>query len=99
MSGAARARLVASGRRVLVSFAAGLAMGALYWIWDLRAPAPALLGLTGLLGIGLGERAATALGARIAPHRAPPPPPRAPHPADAPATAPGCTCVPSSTPR
>ncbi|WP_329331541.1 DUF1427 family protein [Streptomyces sp. NBC_00663] len=99
MSGAARARVAAFGRRVLISFAAGLAMGALYRTWDLRAPAPALLGLTGLLGIGLGERAATALGTRIALRRAAPRPSPASHPTDAPGTASGCTCVPSSPPH
>ncbi|MFE6335931.1 DUF1427 family protein [Streptomyces sp. NPDC057806] len=65
MTVARRARAVVSGRRVAVSFATGLVMGALYWAFGLTAPAPALLGLTGLLGIGLGERAATALGARV----------------------------------
>jgi len=99
VSGAARTRVAASGRRVLISFGAGLAMGALYWTWDLRAPAPALLGLTGLLGIGLGERAATALGARIASRRAGPRPSRAPDTTDAPGTASGCTCLPSSSPH
>ncbi|WP_143145040.1 DUF1427 family protein [Streptomyces humi] len=95
MSSAARARMAAFGRRVAISFVAGLAMGALYRICGLRAPAPALLGLTGLLGIGLGERAATALGARITLHRAPPPPPGAPHAADLEKPS-SCTCVPSA---
>lgn len=96
MSGAALlARVAAFGRRIVISFAAGLAMGALYWTWDLRAPAPALLGLTGLLGIGLGERAATALGSRIALHRARPTS-TAPHAADATEQASGCTCAPST---
>lgn len=95
MSSAARARVAAFGRRIAISFAAGLAMGALYWTFGLRAPAPALLGLTGLLGIGLGERAATALGARVTLHRTPAPPPRAPRSAD-PEKASGCTCVPSA---
>lgn len=92
---ARRTRALAYGRRVAISFAAGLAMGALYWAWDLRAPTPALLGLTGLLGIGVGERAAPALGVRVARHRTPPAPPRAPHP-----TTPGrsspCTCLPTA---
>ncbi|MEU7279840.1 DUF1427 family protein [Streptomyces sp. NPDC045431] len=49
----------------MISFAAGLAMGAMCWALRLTAPAPTLLGLAGLLGVGLGERAATALGTRL----------------------------------
>ncbi|WP_327721972.1 DUF1427 family protein [Streptomyces sp. NBC_00490] len=83
----------AFGRRLAISFAAGLAMGALYWACDLKAPAPALLGLTGLLGIGLGERAAMALSARLARHRTPPAPPHDPQLAE-PEKASRCTCLP-----
>ncbi|MER7110876.1 XapX domain-containing protein [Streptomyces sp. NPDC000229] len=63
---ARRRRLVGFARRATVSFAAGLAMGAVCWALGLTAPAPTLLGLTGLLGVGLGERAAALLGARPA---------------------------------
>ncbi|MBW8487380.1 DUF1427 family protein [Actinomadura parmotrematis] len=56
MSGPARA--------AAVSFAAGLLMGAVYWALHVRSPAPPLVGLTGLLGIVLGERAATAVRSR-----------------------------------
>ncbi|MFD8201520.1 XapX domain-containing protein [Streptomyces sp. NPDC059701] len=44
-----------------LSFGAGLLMGAVYWALDLSSPAPPLLGLAGLAGIVLGERAATAV--------------------------------------
>ncbi|WP_344979585.1 DUF1427 family protein [Streptosporangium fragile] len=57
-------------RRAAVAFAAGLAMGAVYWVLGVASPAPPLLGLTGLLGIVLGERAATAARSRLARHRA-----------------------------
>ncbi|MFJ8650223.1 DUF1427 family protein [Streptomyces sp. NPDC093546] len=51
------------------AFAAGLLMGAVYWLLDLTSPAPPLVGLTGLAGIVLGERAATAVRRRLrAPH-------------------------------
>ncbi len=43
-------------------------MGAVCWGLGLTAPAPTLLGLAGLLGVGIGERAATACGALLA-HR------------------------------
>ncbi|MEU0602178.1 DUF1427 family protein [Streptomyces sp. NPDC006393] len=95
MRSAARTRVAAFGRHIVISFAAGPTMGALYCTCDLRAPVPALLGLTGLLGIGLAERAATVLGARIALHRTPLPPPQGAHPAD-PEQASCCTCVPST---
>ncbi|KAF3469900.1 XapX domain-containing protein [Streptomyces sp. Tu 3180] len=49
-------------------------MGALYWALDLTSPAPPLIGLTGLAGIVLGERAATAVRDRLARRPAPPPP-------------------------
>ncbi|MDT0608997.1 XapX domain-containing protein [Streptomyces lancefieldiae] len=55
-----RARaVVARARAAVVSLAAGLLMGAVYWALDLTSPAPPLIGLTGLLGIVLGERAVT----------------------------------------
>ncbi|MGV9454601.1 DUF1427 family protein [Streptomyces sp. NPDC003635] len=93
MTAAHRARSAAYGRRLVISLAAGLAMGTLYRAFGITAPAPALLGLTGLLGIGLGERAATALGARMARRRARPTAPQPPH-AAAPEHAPRCTCLP-----
>ena len=61
-------------RKAGPSFAAGLLMGALYWALDLTSPAPPLLGLTGLAGIVLGERAATAVRDRPARRRPAPPP-------------------------
>jgi XapX domain-containing protein len=51
-------------RAAAVSFAAGLLMGAVYWALDIVSPAPPLLGLTGLFGIVVGERAARAARAR-----------------------------------
>ncbi|CAL9650994.1 hypothetical protein SUDANB176_06623 [Streptomyces sp. enrichment culture] len=68
--GAARASL----RRAVPSFAAGLLMGALYWALDLTSPAPPLIGLTGLAGIVLGERAAAAVRDRLTRRPAAPPP-------------------------
>ncbi|MFI8945951.1 XapX domain-containing protein [Streptomyces sp. NPDC053750] len=57
-------------RRPVVSLAAGLLMGAVYWALDITSPAPPLIGLTGLLGIVLGERAATWGRVRLAaPHQ------------------------------
>jgi len=41
----------------LVSFAAGLGVGVLYWAIGVRSPAPPLIALAGLLGIVLGELA------------------------------------------
>lgn len=61
-------------RKGVLSFAAGLLMGALYWALDVTSPAPPLLGLTGLAGIVLGERAATAVRHRPARRRPAPPP-------------------------
>ncbi|MEV8306627.1 DUF1427 family protein [Streptomyces flavidovirens] len=77
-----RSRPVASAGRAAVSFAAGLVMGCVCWALGLTAPAPTLLGLAGLLGVGLGERAATALGGRLTRHRTRPeaPQPEAPRP-------------------
>jgi XapX domain-containing protein len=46
-------------RRAALSFAAGLVMGAVYGALGTPSPAPPLIGLTGLLGIVLGERAGT----------------------------------------
>jgi XapX domain-containing protein len=60
-----RTRAAAFARLAAVSFTAGLVMGGVYWSLDVTAPAPPLLSLTGLLGIGVGERAATALRARL----------------------------------
>ena len=39
----------------LVSFVVGLLVGALYCLLRVKAPAPPLVALTGLLGIVLGE--------------------------------------------
>ncbi|MEV5343347.1 DUF1427 family protein [Streptomyces sp. NPDC052676] len=64
-TGTARSpRAVAFLRAAAVSFAAGLLMGAVYWALDIVSPAPPLLGLTGLFGIVVGERAAHAVRAR-----------------------------------
>ncbi|MEU3734347.1 DUF1427 family protein [Streptomyces sp. NPDC033538] len=68
-AGAGRAFL----RPAALSFAAGLLMGAVYWALDLTSPAPPLLGLTGLAGIVLGERAATAVRDRLTRRRPSPP--------------------------
>lgn len=65
MTAGRRTRTAAFARLAAASFTAGLAMGGAYWSLDVAAPAPPLLSLTGLLGIGLGERAATALCARL----------------------------------
>ncbi|MGW0816695.1 DUF1427 family protein [Streptomyces viridiviolaceus] len=46
-------------RGAAVSLVAGLLMGAVHWALGITSPAPPLIGLTGLLGIVLGERAAT----------------------------------------
>ncbi|MEV7075733.1 DUF1427 family protein [Streptomyces sp. NPDC093990] len=64
-------------RAAAYSFAAGLLMGAVYWAMDVQSPAPPLLGLTGLFGIVVGERAAAAIRSRLdgrtPPHRTTPP--------------------------
>ncbi|WP_318215461.1 DUF1427 family protein [Streptomyces sp. SCL15-6] len=49
-----------------VSLGAGLLAGAVYWALGTTSPAPPLIGLTGLLGIVLGERAVTWGRGRIA---------------------------------
>lgn len=51
----------------LVSLAAGALAGTVFWALRTRSPAPPWLGLTGLLGIVLGERSVIALRDR---HRA-----------------------------
>jgi XapX domain-containing protein len=57
-------RSVAVLRAAAVSFAAGVLMGAVYWALDIHSPAPPLLGLTGLFGIVVGERAVQAVRGR-----------------------------------
>ncbi|MFD7709564.1 DUF1427 family protein [Streptomyces sp. NPDC059785] len=52
------------GRAAVLSFGAGLMMGAVYWALDITSPAPPLLGLTGLAGIVVGERTAALARAR-----------------------------------
>jgi len=69
--GAGRAFL----RPAVFSLAAGLFMGAVYWALDLASPAPPLLGLTGLAGIVIGERAATAVRDRLVRRPTDQPPP------------------------
>ncbi|WP_189866774.1 DUF1427 family protein [Streptomyces poonensis] len=61
-------------RPAALSFTAGLLMGAVYWALDITSPAPPLIGLTGLAGIVLGERAATAVRNRLTRRPAAPPP-------------------------
>ncbi|WP_328908781.1 XapX domain-containing protein [Streptomyces sp. NBC_00234] len=61
-------------RQAALAFTAGLLMGAVYWALDLTSPAPPLIGLTGLAGIVLGERAATALRNRLTRRRTTPSP-------------------------
>ncbi|MFF8596910.1 DUF1427 family protein [Streptomyces sp. NPDC015220] len=85
------ARAAAVRRAAAVSFAAGLLMGAVYWALGIVSPAPPLLGLTGLLGIVMGERGAAALrtwlrGRRPAPRTGPSA--TAPSPAREPSTPP-----------
>lgn len=41
----------------LISLAAGLAVGLLYWAFKVQSPAPPLVALTGLLGMVVGEHA------------------------------------------
>ncbi|WP_052423955.1 DUF1427 family protein [Nonomuraea candida] len=53
-----------TARRTAVAFAAGLLMGAVYWALGVTSPAPPLVGLTGLAGILIGERAVAAARAR-----------------------------------
>ncbi|MFJ8543304.1 DUF1427 family protein [Streptomyces sp. NPDC093586] len=65
-------------RPAVFSFAAGLLMGAVYWALDLTSPAPPLLGLTGLAGIVLGERVATAVRNRLTRRPTLPPPEEGP---------------------
>ncbi len=43
-------------RLYLVSLAAGLVVGALYGVLNVRSPAPAVVALVGLLGILMGEQ-------------------------------------------
>ncbi|MEU5658699.1 DUF1427 family protein [Streptomyces sp. NPDC047737] len=50
----------AAWRGAAVSLAAGLLMGAVHQLMGVPSPAPPLVGLTGLLGIVLGERLVTA---------------------------------------
>ncbi|MET9595327.1 DUF1427 family protein [Streptomyces sp. NPDC006516] len=53
-------------RGAAVSLAAGLLMGAVYQLMGVTSPAPPLIGLTGLLGIVLGERGVAACRERSA---------------------------------
>jgi len=41
----------------LISLAAGLVVGLLYWLFKVQSPAPPLIALTGLLGMVVGEHA------------------------------------------
>ncbi|WP_085208870.1 DUF1427 family protein [Streptomyces sp. Amel2xC10] len=68
MNAAHRARLSRFARPAAVSFTAGLTMGSACWALGLNAPAPTTLGLVGLLGVGIGERVATAFRSRLS-HR------------------------------
>ena len=51
----------------LISLAAGVLVGVLYALLNVRSPAPPLVALAGLLGILLGERAVSAARARLDP--------------------------------
>ncbi len=50
----------------LVSLVMGLAVGLAYGLVQIRSPAPPLIALVGLLGMGLGEQAITLMKAQIA---------------------------------
>ena len=50
---------------VLISVTAGALAGTVFWTLHAPSPAPPWLGLTGLLGIVLGEAAGTALRDRL----------------------------------
>jgi XapX domain-containing protein len=54
-----------TARLLISSFAAGLVAGAVFWLLHVPSPAPPWLGLTGLLGIVIGETA----GRRLRPRR------------------------------
>ncbi|MBT2440220.1 DUF1427 family protein [Streptomyces sp. ISL-36] len=92
MTATRRTRPAGFARRAAVSFAVGLVMGGVCWALGLTAPAPTLLGLAGLLGVGLGERAATALATRLVRRRTCP---EAPQPARPEKAAPQDASVPS----
>ena len=51
----------------LISLAAGLLIGVIYGLLNVRSPAPPYVALLGLLGILLGEQAVAAVKARAAP--------------------------------
>lgn len=54
-------------RIYVVSLAAGLLVGVIYGLLNVRSPAPPYVALLGLLGILLGEQAVAAAKARFAP--------------------------------
>jgi XapX domain-containing protein len=45
-----------TARALLIAFVVGLVAGAIFWLLAAPSPAPPLLGLTGLLGMVVGER-------------------------------------------
>ena len=51
----------------LISLAAGVLIGVIYGLLNVRSPAPPYVALLGLLGILLGEQAVAAVKARAAP--------------------------------
>jgi XapX domain-containing protein len=56
-------------KALLLSLAAGLLVGVIYGLLNVRSPAPPYIALLGLLGILLGEQAV----AMVKAHTAPPP--------------------------
>ena len=54
-----------NARTVLITFGVGLGMGVVYWALHTQSPAPALIGLAGLAGIVVGERALLLLRTRL----------------------------------
>jgi XapX domain-containing protein len=53
-------------RSILLTFGIGLGMGVVYWALHTESPAPALIGLAGLAGIVVGEKALHLVLARVA---------------------------------
>jgi len=49
----------------IISLAAGLVVGLLYWLFKVQSPAPPLIALTGLLGMVVGEHAIPIVKAHI----------------------------------